>query len=131
MLVFFAAFKKEAVDLLKTIKLKKIIKIKSTVIYDGNIKNRRIIICIMGMGKYNSIFAVSQIIKMNLENPVFIIQGISGALVDNLNIGDLVVYESIKNLEKFQISKKVRGKKDCSSDTQKDNLANGDGVKHP
>jgi nucleoside phosphorylase len=131
MLVFFAAFKKEAVDLLKTIKLKKIIKIKSTVIYDGTIKNKRIIICIMGMGKYNSLFAVSQIIKMNLENPVFIIQGISGALVDNLNIGDLVVYESIKNLEKFQISKKVRGNKDCSPNAQKDNLVKGGGVKHP
>ncbi|MCX6347513.1 MAG: hypothetical protein NTZ89_06245 [Actinobacteria bacterium] len=60
MLVFFAAFKKEAVDLLKTIKLKKIIKIKSTVIYDGTIKNKRIIICIMGMGKYNSLFAVAE-----------------------------------------------------------------------
>ena len=130
MLVIFAAFKKEAADLLKTIKLKKIIKIKNTVIYDGAINNKRIIICIMGMGKSNSLSAVAHMLEINLENPVFIIQGISGALVDNLNIGDLVVYESIKNLEKFQIAKEVPGNKNYSHDDQKINLANDTVLKH-
>ncbi|MCX6347514.1 MAG: hypothetical protein NTZ89_06250 [Actinobacteria bacterium] len=37
----------------------------------------------------------------------------------------------MKNLEKFQISKKVRGNKDCSPNAQKDNLVKGGGVKHP
>jgi nucleoside phosphorylase len=130
MLVIFAAFKKEAADLLKIIKLKKIIKTKSTVIYDGTIKNKRIIICITGMGKSNSLFAVSQIIKMNLENPVFLIQGISGALADNLNIGDLVVYGSIKNLEKFKIEENEQENKGGSPDAQKHNFGDDSRVKH-
>jgi adenosylhomocysteine nucleosidase len=109
MLVIFAAFRKEAAGLFKIIKLRKRIRIRSTDIYDGTIKNKRIIICITGMGKSNALFAVSRIIKMNLDNPVFIIQGISGAVVDNLNIGDLVFYESIKNLEKFKTEKKTNG----------------------
>ncbi|MHB1253281.1 MAG: phosphorylase family protein [Candidatus Humimicrobiaceae bacterium] len=130
MLVIFAAFKKETIDLLKLLKLKKIIKRKSTVIYDGTLKNKRIIICITGMGKSNSLFAARQIIKMNLDNPVFIIQGISGALVGNLNIGDLIFYESIKNLEKFQIAKKVQENKEYSPDVQNQNMINGNEVKY-
>jgi nucleoside phosphorylase len=130
MLVIFAAFKKEAADLLKAVKLKKIIKTKSTVIYDGTIKNKRIIICITGMGKSNSLFAVSQIIKMNLENPVFLILGISGALTDNLDIGDLVVYGSIKNLEKFKIEENEQENKDGSPDAQKHNLDDDGRAKH-
>jgi nucleoside phosphorylase len=130
MIVIFAAFKKEAIDLLKLLKLKKIIKNRSAVIYDGTVKNKRIIICITGMGKLNSLFAARQIIEMNLDNPVFIIQGISGALVDNLNIGDLIFYESIKNLEKFQITKKIQDSKDYSPYSQNQNILNGNKVKH-
>src|SRR5680860_629199 len=131
MLVLFAAFKKEAAGLLKIIESKKIIKINSTVIYDGTIKNKRIVICITGIGKSNSLFAISQIIKMNLENPVFIIQGVSGALVDNLSIGDLVIYESIKNLEKFRSAKKLQGDAGDSFYYSKHDIANDNEAKSP
>ena len=130
MLVIFAAFKKEAIDLLKLLKLKKIKKNKSAAIYDGTIKNKRIIICITGMGKSNSTFAARQIIKMNLDNPVFIIQGISGAVSDNLNIGDLIVYESIKSLEEFQNIKKVQENKAYSPYDQILNMPNDNEIKY-
>jgi len=109
MLVIFAAFKKEAIDLIKLLKFKKTLKNKSAVIYDGLIENKRMIICITGMGKSNSLFAVKQVIAMNLENPVFIIQGVSGAVIENINIGDLIFYESIKNLEQFQAKTQLNG----------------------
>jgi len=107
MLVIFAAFKKEALALLKVIKVKKIIKSKSALIYDGLIQNKRIIICITGMGRLKAIHAAHQVIKLNIKNPVFVIQGISGGLADWLKTGDLVFYNSIKNLEWFNAGKKV------------------------
>ncbi len=107
MLVIFAAFKKEAFALLKTIKVKEVIKNKSTLIFDGLIQNKRIIICITGMGSSNSIADVSLVTELNLKNPVFIIQGISGALADWLKTGDLVFYNSIKNLEWFNSGGKI------------------------
>jgi nucleoside phosphorylase len=115
MLIIFAAFKKEAENLLKLINCQKIIKDSNTIIYIGKIRNKKIIVCITGMGKSNSLNGASKIIQMinqmKLDNPVFLIQGISGALVENLKIGDLVVYESIQNLEQFQISRQIKEKK--------------------
>jgi nucleoside phosphorylase len=106
MLVIFSAFKKEAIGLLGLLKIKKIVKNKNTVIYDGTINNKRMIICITGMGKSNASVAASQVIEMKLENPVFLIQGISGSLIDSLKVGDLIMYESIRNLDQFKIEKK-------------------------
>ncbi|MHB1346884.1 MAG: 5'-methylthioadenosine/S-adenosylhomocysteine nucleosidase family protein, partial [Candidatus Humimicrobiaceae bacterium] len=104
MLVFFAAFKKEAIDLIRMLESRKTVKFKKTVIYDGTIRNKRAVICIMGMGKSNSLYALRKILKMKLENPVFVIQGISGAVADHLKIGDVVIYETVKNIEKFETS---------------------------
>ena len=119
MLVIFAAFKKEAIDLIKLLKFKKTLKNKRTVIYDGLVENKRIVICITGMGKSNSLFAVKQVIEMNLEDPVFIIQGVSGTVIENINIGDLIFYESIKNLEQFPGEIMQKGNDSYPSDTQK------------
>jgi len=76
------------------------------------------------MGKSNSLFAAGQIIKMKLDNPVFIVQGISGALLDNFKIGDLVFYESIKNLEQFRAQKNAGENSSCNTDVQKQNRIN-------
>ncbi|MCX6384180.1 MAG: hypothetical protein NTV16_06830 [Actinobacteria bacterium] len=110
MLVVFAAFKKEAAGLLKLINCQKIKKIGETIIYDGEINSKRIIVCITGMGKSNSLNGVKKIIEMDLANPLFLIQGISGALIENMKIGDLIIYESIQNLEQIQISKNKKNK---------------------
>ena len=110
MLVVFAAFKKEAAGLLKLINCQKIKKIGETIIYDGEINSKRIIVCITGMGKSNSLNGVKKIIEMDLANPWFLIQGISGALIENMKIGDLIIYESIQNLEQIQISKNKKNK---------------------
>ncbi len=124
MLVIFAAFKKEALNLIKLLKSKKTVKNKNTIIYDGSIKNKRVIICITGMGKSNSLFAAGQIIKMKLDNPVFMIQGISGALLDNFKIGDLVFYESIKNLEQFRAQRYAGENSSYNPDVQKQTRIN-------
>lgn len=110
MLVVFAAFKKEAAGLLKLINCQKIKKMGETIIYDGEINSKRIIVCITGMGKMNSLNGVKKIIEMDLANPLFLIQGISGALIENMKIGDLIIYESIQNLEQIQISKNKKNK---------------------
>lgn len=110
MLVVFAAFKKEAAGLLKLINCQKIKKMGETIIYDGEINSKRIIVCITGMGKSNSLNGVKKIIEMDLANPLFLIQGISGALIENMKIGDLIIYESIQNLEQIQISKNKKNK---------------------
>lgn len=110
MLVVFAAFKKEAAGLLKLINCQKIKKIGETIIYDGEISSKRIIVCITGMGKSNSLNGVKKIIEMDLANPLFLIQGTSGALIENMKIGDLIIYESIQNLEQIQISKNKKNK---------------------
>lgn len=110
MLVVFAAFKKEAAGLLKLINCQKIKKMGKTIIYDGEINSKRIIVCITGMGKSNSLNGVKKIIEMDLANPLFLIQGISGALIENMKIGDLIIYESIQNLEQIQISKNKKNK---------------------
>lgn len=110
MLVVFAAFKKEAAGLLKLINCQKIKKIGETIIYDGEINSKRIIVCITGMGKSNSLNGVKKIIEMDLANPLFLIQGTSGALIENMKIGDLIIYESIQNLEQIQISKNKKNK---------------------
>jgi nucleoside phosphorylase len=110
MLVVFAAFKKEAAGLLKLINCQKIKKMGETIIYDGEINSKRIIVCITGMGKSNSLNGVKKIIEMDLANPLFLIQGTSGALIENMKIGDLIIYESIQNLEQIQISKNKKNK---------------------
>jgi nucleoside phosphorylase len=110
MLVVFAAFKKEAAGLLKLINCQKIKKMGETIIYDGEINSKRIIVCITGMGKSNSLNGVKKIIEMDLANPLFLIQGVSGALIENMKIGDLIIYESIQNLEQIQISKNKKNK---------------------
>ena len=110
MLVVFAAFKKEAAGLLKLINCQKIKKIGETIIYDGEINSKRIIVCITGRGKSNSLNGVKKIIEMDLANPLFLIQGTSGALIENMKIGDLIIYESIQNLEQIQISKNKKNK---------------------
>lgn len=110
MLVVFATFKKEAAGLLKLINCQKIKKMGETIIYDGEINSKRIIVCITGMGKSNSLNGVKKIIEMDLANPLFLIQGTSGALIENMKIGDLIIYESIQNLEQIQISKNKKNK---------------------
>lgn len=110
MLVVFAAFKKEAAGLLKLINCQKIKKMGETIIYDGEINSKRIIVCVTGMGKLNSLNGVKKIIEMDLANPLFLIQGVSGALIENMKIGDLIIYESIQNLEQIQISKNKKNK---------------------
>jgi len=99
MLVIFAAFKNEVNGLLKSMSRKKNVKNFKSRIYTGEIFNHEIIVVITGMGKLNAAIGVNDIILMNLTDPVFLIQGISGALVENLKIGDLVIYETIKNIE--------------------------------
>ena len=196
-LIIFAAFKNEVKDLLNLIRLKNFIKDDETIIYDGEINGKDIIICITGIGKLNAIKSVNKILELiniknknllqinnktqtqiqaqtqdqfkyqdhscnqsqnhnqnqifynnqnqkqnknqnynqnedqsqsqiknlaqiqsqskiqnlaqiqndNKDNVVFLIQGISGALVENLKIGNLVFYDSILNLENLsQIS---------------------------
>jgi len=122
MLVIFSAFKKEAIDLIKLLEFKKTLKAKRAVIYDGIIKNKRVIICITGMGKSNSLFAAKQVIEMNLSNPVFIIQGVSGAVAQNIDICDLIFYESIKNLEQYQPERQSGENDSCIPDTRKQDL---------
>ena len=99
MIIIFAAFKKEAESLLKLINCQKIIKDGNTIIYFGKIYNKKIIICITGIGKLNAVKGANKIIQMitemKLDNPIFLIQGISSALVENLKIGDLIIFFNI------------------------------------
>ncbi|MCL5069365.1 MAG: hypothetical protein M1308_00455 [Actinobacteria bacterium] len=108
MLVVFAAFKNEADGLLKLMNCKKIIKNFNSVVYTGEIFNRGIVVAITGIGRLNAAICVNNIIMLNLSNPVFLIQGISGALIENLRIGDLAIYETVKNLEKIPGGKHIK-----------------------
>lgn len=101
MLVVFAAFKNEISGLLKLMNRKVSIRDKKCEIITGEIFNKEIIICITGIGKTNASMAAEKILAMNLSNPVFLIQGISGALTEKFKIGDVVIYKSIQNLEKI------------------------------
>jgi len=113
MLIIFGALKIEIAAVLNLMSIDNISKIDGIIIYKGKINNEATLAVTTGMGKANTKKAVELIIEkyitgkkspadiesVNKTDIKFIITGFCGATDKNLDVGDLVIYESIKNLE--------------------------------
>lgn len=113
MLIIFGALKIEIAAVLNLMSIDNISKTDGTTIYKGKINNEATLAVTTGMGKANAKKAVELIIEkyitgkkspadiesVNKTDIKFIITGFCGATDKNLDVGDLVIYESIKNLE--------------------------------
>jgi len=100
MLVIFSAFKGEAGLIIKLLNPVKKTYIGQAVLFDGFFKGKRILVCITGMGKKAAEEAARKVISLNktgdiAAESIFLVAGICGASGRDLNISDIVFYESV------------------------------------
>lgn len=113
MLIIFGALELEISGLLKLVKVKNVNRWGSIIIYEGNIRyvddasDETIILIKTGMGKDNAQKAIKlfkdnyldSIVRAGCLKREILIVGFCGATNEKLNVGDIVLYKLIKNLE--------------------------------
>ena len=109
MLIIFGALKIEISGLIKIMSVKRIDKKGSITKYRGCINGKNVLLVETGMGKKNAQKAAKLIAENYLgDNSAvrrILVAGFCGATSRNLQIGDVVLYKSIKNLEHIDFSR--------------------------
>lgn len=82
----------EANLLIKKLEKRKLKRISNIKFYYGLISNKRVVVCVSGMGKVSATIAAQTMI-MSFNPSVIVNTGVGGALVEGLKIGDIVVSE--------------------------------------
>jgi len=121
LVLIISALKVEVSAILKRMKKIKILNRRMPLVYEGHIKNKKIILIISGIGKNNASFASAFISSNFLENnseknnkglilKKIIICGVSGALKEGLSIGDVMVCDRIllRDSKSFRIASTIR-----------------------
>ena len=103
------AMKIECSKILEALKKKKEIDIQGYKYYEGTFQGRKIVISLSKVGLIHSASSLSLAIEK--YNPSLIINiGIAGATDKNLHIGDIVIGESIININSYRTPYKKMGK---------------------
>jgi len=109
MSIIFGALKFEISGLIKMMAVERIDRNGAATIYKGRISGREVLLVETGMGKRNAQKAAKLIVKNYLEGSSIskraLAIGFCGATSGNLQIGDVVLYKTIKNLENIDFSK--------------------------
>lgn len=108
MLIIFGALKVEISGLVKIISVECIDVKGGITIYKGSINSKSVLLVETGMGKKNAQKAAKLIVENYLgDNSVvrkILVIGFCGATSRNLQIGDVVLYKSVKDLEHIDFS---------------------------
>jgi nucleoside phosphorylase len=110
MIIIICALALETSGILKKIKGRKIRSRHYPKLYTGSYLDKKILVVVSGTGKSNAIFAAQYLLsnfKKNGQNLFFndkkiekiIIAGVSGALIEDLNAGDIAICTKIVNIE--------------------------------
>ncbi len=107
--IIFGALKFEISGLIKMMKVERIDRKGNITMYRGSISGREVLLVKTGMGKHNAQKAARLIVKnysgdSSISKRMLAI-GFCGATSGNLQIGDVVLYKTIKNLENIDFSK--------------------------
>jgi len=109
MSIIFGALKFEISGLIKMMNVECIDRKGSITIYRGSISGREVLLVETGMGKHNvqkaaRLIAESYLSSSSISKRALAI-GFCGATSGNLQVGDVVLYKTIKNLENIDFSK--------------------------